>query len=267
MVTATKYDPDYVSPYSGIEEEEVGDVPKSPSTYVSPYFGGREKGPVYNEETFHADSQSIADSRMLASKFIKAPQRQSETQGQHIAAEMAQGMPARSLESIRSTLSAEKDSEAAYQAQHIQSLSDGDFTRESLDWLGTTRWNMVKTGELAFSVGGWSDEEQQALVRLMANYEELPTSWKTTGRAAAGLASDPTTYIGLSFVLNALSKIVLKPIAGALVRSLMKTTAGADTLREGRARGARPLPALGIPAREPCRPVRILLNSTPTLTA
>tara|TARA_B100000795_G_scaffold270009_1_gene261839 strand:- start:1525 stop:5763 length:4239 start_codon:yes stop_codon:yes gene_type:complete len=230
MVTATKYDPDYVSPYSGIEEEEVGDVPKSPSTYVSPYFGGREKGPVYNEETFHADSQSIADSRMLASKFIKAPQRQSETQGQHIAAEMAQGMPARSLESIRSTLSAEKDSEAAYQAQHIQSLSDGDFTRESLDWLGTTRWNMVKTGELAFSVGGWSDEEQQALVRLMANYEELPTSWKTTGRAAAGLASDPTTYIGLSFVLNALSKIVLKPIAGALVRSLMKTTAGAGTV-------------------------------------
>jgi hypothetical protein len=231
MVTATKYDPNYVSPYSGIEEEEeVGDVPKSPSTYDSPYFGGREKGPVYNEDTFHADAQSIADSRVLASKFIKAPQRQSETQGQHIAAEMAQGMPARSVESIRATLSDEKASEADYQAQHIQSLSDGDFTRESLDWLGTTRWNMVKTGELAFSVADWSDEEQQALVRLMANYEELPTSWKTTGRAVEGLATDMTTYVGLGFVLNTLSKIALKPAAGALVRSLLKTTKGAGTV-------------------------------------
>jgi hypothetical protein len=231
--TTTKYDPNYVSPYLSPkkEEEEVGDVPELESTYVSPYTTPKENTPtVYNEETFHADAQSIADSRVLASKFIKAPKRQSETQGQHIAAEMAQGMPARSIDSIQATLGSEKASEADYQAQHIQSLSDGDFTRESLDWLGTTRWNMVKTGELAFSVGDWSDEEQQALVRLMANYEDLPTSWKTTGRAAEGLATDMTTYVGLGFVLNTLSKIALKPAAGALVRSLLKTTKGAGTV-------------------------------------
>ena len=227
--TTTKYDPNYVSPYKGKVKKEVGDVPELESTYISPYKG-KEKGPVYNEETFHADAQSIADSRVLASKFIKAPQRQSETQGHHIAAEMARGMPARSVESISSTLGAEKASEADYQAQHIQSLSDGDFTRESLDWLGTTRWNMVKTGELAFSVGDWSDEEQQALVRLMANYEDLPTSAKTVGRAVEGLATDMTTYVGLGFVLNTLSKIALKPAAGALVRSLLKTTKGAGTV-------------------------------------
>ena len=163
--TTTKYDPNYVSPYIGPKkkEEEVGDVPELESTYRSPYTTPKENtATVYNEETFHADAQSISDSRVLASKFIKAPKRQSETQGQHIAAEMAQGMPARSIESIQATLGSEKASEADYQAQHIQSLSDGDFTRESLDWLGTTRWNMVKTGELAFSVGDWSDEEQQA---------------------------------------------------------------------------------------------------------
>ena len=227
-----------ISPYDSynkVDDEEVGDVPKltsSPSPVASPYDGysTRVIKPEYNEDSFHADAQSIADSRVLASKFIKAPQRQSETQGQHIASEMAQGMPARSLESIEATLGAEKASEADYQAQHIQSLSDGDFTRESLDWLGTTRWNMVKTGELAFSVADWSDEEQQSLVRLMANYEELPTSWKTTGRAAEGLATDITTYVGLGFVLNTLSKIALKPAAGALVRSLLKTTKGAGTV-------------------------------------
>ena len=230
--TTTKYDPNYVSPYIGPKKkEEVGDVPELESTYVSPYTTPKQNtSTVYNEETFHADAQSIADSRVLASKFIKAPQRQSETQGQHIASEMAQGMPARSLENIEATLGAEKASEADYQAQHIQSLSDGDFTRESLDWLGTTRWNMVKTGELAFSVADWSDEEQQSLVRLMANYEELPTSWKTTGRAVEGLATDMTTYVGLGFVLNTLSKIALKPAAGALVRSLLKTTKGAGTV-------------------------------------
>ena len=227
-----------ISPYDSynkVDDEEVGDVPKltsSASPVASPYDGysTRVIKPEYNEDSFHADAQSIADSRVLASKFIKAPQRQSETQGQHIASEMAQGMPARSLESIEATLGAEKASEADYQAQHIQSLSDGDFTRESLDWLGTTRWNMVKTGELAFSVADWSDEEQQSLVRLMANYEELPTSWKTTGRAAEGLATDITTYVGLGFVLNTLSKIALKPAAGALVRSLLKTTKGAGTV-------------------------------------
>ena len=227
-----------ISPYDSynkVDDEEVGDVPKltsSASPVASPYDGysTRVIKPEYNEDSFHADAQSIADSRVLASKFIKAPQRQSETQGQHIASEMAQGMPARSLESIEETLGAEKASEADYQAQHIQSLSDGDFTRESLDWLGTTRWNMVKTGELAFSVADWSDEEQQSLVRLMANYEELPTSWKTTGRAAEGLATDITTYVGLGFVLNTLSKIALKPAAGALVRSLLKTTKGAGTV-------------------------------------
>ena len=227
-----------ISPYDSynkVDDEEVGDVPKltsSPSPVASPYDGysTRVIKPEYNEDSFHADAQSIADSRVLASKFIKAPQRQSETQGQHIASEMAQGMPARSLESIEATLGAEKASEADYQAQHIQSLSDGDFTRESLDWLGTTRWNMVKTGELAFSVADWSDEEQQSLVRLMANYEELPTSWKTTGRAVEGLATDMTTYVGLGFVLNTLSKIALKPAAGALVRSLLKTTKGAGTV-------------------------------------
>ena len=87
--TTTKYDPNYVSPYiSPKKKEEVGDVPELESTYVSPYTTPKENtSTVYNEETFHADAQSIADSRVLASKFIKAPKRQSETQGQHIAAE------------------------------------------------------------------------------------------------------------------------------------------------------------------------------------
>jgi len=88
----------------------------------------------------------------------------------------------------------------------------------------------VKTGNLAFDVGDWSEEEQVALVRLMAQYEELPVSWETTKRAAVGLASDPTTYLGLSFVLSALSKIALKPMAANAVKRMLVTTSGAGTV-------------------------------------
>ncbi len=219
-----------------VTEQDIAPV-ASPVENVQAPVSFIEDGPTeivakkeYTEETFHADSQSIADSRLLAPHIIEAPKRQSETQGHHIAVEMAMGKPARSTEDIQNTLDAESEDDPAYQEAYRQSLNDGDFTRETLDWLGNTRWNMVKMGELAFDVGDWSDDEQLALVRLMAQYEELPISWETTKRAAEGLATDPSTYVGLGFVVNALAKLALKPAASAAVKELMKKTSAVATL-------------------------------------
>ena len=217
-----------VNPYikAGAVAEVVSDIPELPE--VNPYINENAPKIEFTEESFHADAQSVADSRTLMSKIIQTPNRPSPLkQGHSFAADMARGVQQPSIETMQAQIAEQKATDPAYQKAYQQSLSDSDLTAETLDWLGTTRWNMVKTGNLAFEVGDWSDEEQVALVRLMAQYEELPVSWETTKRAAEGLATDPTTYLGLSFVLSALSKVVLKPAANAALQGLLKTTAGA----------------------------------------
>jgi len=233
--------PAYTSPWSKSLNTEAGVKPAPvddsnsdvPTVETNPYSRGLAGLPPkkeYTEVQFHADAQSIADSRTLASRIISAPEKDSATQGHQIAVNMAMGLPDQSLEDIKATLDAEKEADPAYQQAYRDSLTDGDFTAETLDWLGTTRWNMVKTGSLAFEVGDWSEEEQVALVRLMAQYEELPVSWATVKRASKGLATDPTTYFGLGFLLSSLSKVALKPAAHATVMGLLKTAKGAGTV-------------------------------------
>lgn len=163
----------------------------------------------YTEENFHGDQQSIADSRTLSSRTVTAPNARQIKTGTD---EMGQFYKVET-----------KGQDAA---AYIKSLEDSDLTRETLDWLGETRWNMVKMGKLAFDVADWSEDEQAALIRLMAQYEELPVSWQTVKRAAVGLAGDPTTYAGLSAIIGAFSKITLKPAAQAALQGLMKKTAG-----------------------------------------
>lgn len=94
--------------------------------------------------------------------------------------------------------------------------------REAIDEIGRIRWNLVRTGMLAFDIGDWSDEEQQAMIRSMAMYEKLPTSMKTVGRAVEGVATDMTTYAGFGFVANALSKIPMKAGAAEMLKQLAK---------------------------------------------
>jgi len=213
--------------------DDVPNVPVVKSTAI-PFTreeAGLEELPVFNEEAFHADTQSVADSRTLSSRIIKAPARPSPlNQGHSFAADMAKGVTQPSIEDMQAKIDEQKRTDPAYRAAYRDSMSDSDMTSETLDWLGTTRWNMVKTGNLAFDVGDWSDEEQVALVRLMAQYEELPISLATTRRAFEGLAGDPTTYIGLGFVLSALSKIALKPMAASAVKKMLLSTAGAGTV-------------------------------------
>ncbi len=224
------------------EEEAVttaprpDDVPEDIPVSTGLQFTRGEEGlppeEVFTEESFHADSQSITDSRTLSKYMTSAidpeiarafmPMHESDDRQLTAAEIMADAGQAESR--TMSEILSEGEEIARTE------LGDGHFTKSTLDWLGTTRWNMVKTGELAFDVGSWSEEEQLALVRLMAQYEELPVSWETTKRAAKGLATDPTTYMGLSFVLSTLSKLALKPAAHAAVQSMLKTTVGAGTV-------------------------------------
>ncbi len=185
----------------------------------------QEQAPEYTEDDFHIDAQSIADSRLLAHRFVEAPTLQSETQGHNIAVEMAMGMPARNTDELQATLAEEDAGDAEYEAAYRESLADSDLTKETLDWLGTTRWNLVKQGKLAFDVSDWAEEEQEALVRLMMQYDKLPISTETTKRALEGIATDYTSYVGFGFIAKALASVGLKGSAATLVKDFVSKKA------------------------------------------
>ena len=222
-----------------IEEQEISPVPKISGSSQTVSFV--EDGPTqvvepkeeFTEEAFHANAQSIADSRLLAGKIVEVPYHKMPPimkQGHEAAVEILMGAPVPTYEDVMAAKEANKLARPEFKNNYINSLNDGALTKETLDWLGVTRWNMVRLGELAFDVGDWSEEEQLALVRLMAQYEELPISWATAKRAAKGLATDPSSYVGLSFVLNTLAKVALKPAASNAVKELMKKTGTVATV-------------------------------------
>ena len=222
-----------------IEEQEISPLPKIEGSSQTVSFV--EDGPTqvvapkeeFTEEAFHANAQSIADSRLLAGKTVEVPYHEMPPimkQGHEAAVEILMGAPIPTYEDVMAAREANKQARPEFKNNYINSLNDGALTKETLDWLGVTRWNMVKLGELAFDVEDWSEEEQLALVRLMAQYEELPISWETTKRAAKGLATDPSSYVGLSFVLNTLAKVALKPAASNAVKELMKKTGTVATV-------------------------------------
>ena len=107
-------------------------------------------------------------------------------------------------------------------------LDDAALSNSLMDWVGRTQWNTTKMGTLAFAeVEDWSEEQQVALVRSFTTYnEDLPVTWASTYRGLAGLASDPLTYFGIGFIVNSLSKLVLKPAAVALLRQRIGSVAG-----------------------------------------
>ena len=222
-----------------IEEQEISPVPKIEGS--SQIVSFVEDGPTqvvapkeeFTEEAFHVNTQSIADSRLLAGKTVEVPYHEMPPimkQGHEAAVEILMGAPVPTYDDVMAAREANKQARPEFKNNYISSLNDGALTKETLDWLGVTRWNMVRLGELAFDVEDWSEEEQLALVRLMAQYEELPISWETTKRAAEGLATDPSSYVGLSFVLNTLAKVALKPAASNAVKEMMKKTGTVATV-------------------------------------
>ena len=129
--------------------------------------------------------------------YINGPEMKSKSQEylEGFQGNMALGKPAVGLDEIQSEM-ARLDSEE-------QPMPETDaIVKEAINEIGRIRWNLVRTGKLAFDISDWSDEEQQAMIRSMSMYEKLPTSMKTVQRAVEGVASDPTTYLGFGLCIK-----------------------------------------------------------------
>ena len=165
---------------------------------------------MFNSEQFREDAMTL-----FQKGYIDGPEMKSRSQEylEGFQGNMALGKPTVGLDEIQSEM-ARLDSQE-------QPMPETDaIVKEAINEIGRIRWNLVRTGKLAFDISDWSDEEQQAMIRSMSMYEQLPTSMKTVERAVEGVASDPTTYAGFGFVLNALSKIPMKAGAAAMLKGL-----------------------------------------------
>jgi hypothetical protein len=83
---------------------------------------------------------------------------------------------------------------------------------DAADWLknyvAQTNWNLVGAGTTILdTVNKLSPSGKQALLQSIEEYEQAPTSMESVGRAAKGIATDPTTYAGLG-VGSVLTKTV-----------------------------------------------------------
>jgi len=107
-------------------------------------------------------------------------------------------------------------------------LTDESLSKALMDYAGRTQWNTTKMATLAFAEAEtWTEEQQVALVRSFATYnEDLPTTWASTVRGLEGVAADPMTYFGVSFIFSSLAKVALKPAAAAMVKQKLATITG-----------------------------------------
>ena len=210
-------------PFGNGTVENTG--PVTPEESWSP-FGGEvveEVEPIepeeVTEESMLASEQFRSDAMLLFQKgYITGPSTRNDS-GEYIKSLQGipeLGEPVVGLDEMMSEM------ERLNVAETERGPDVDSVAREAIDEIGRIRWNLVRTGQLAFDIGDWSDEEQQAMIRSMAMYEKLPTSMKTVGRAVEGVATDMTTYAGFGFVANALSKIPMKAGAAEMLKQLAK---------------------------------------------
>jgi len=97
-----------------------------------------------------------------------------------------------------------------------------------IDYMGQFNHNIVNTAEIGASIDGWSPETKQAFAQAYQLYETLPmVSTEGASQFFQGLASDPTTYVGLGvgkLAAMAAGKIVTKEIAKKAINSAVGQT-------------------------------------------
>lgn len=75
--------------------------------------------------------------------------------------------------------------------------SDEQYANYGLRYMGWFNYNLPKMGLEATQLKQGTDEQKQAFVTLMDMYDEKAASWAGAGRAALGILSDPSTYVGV----------------------------------------------------------------------
>ena len=104
-------------------------------------------------------------------------------------------------------------------------VSDEEYTQGAMEALGKLEWNTTDLGLKAYGFNEWSDEEQTALIRSMERYVGMDNEAQHYGRAIKGIATDPSTYLGLGLFAKAAKTLVLKNGASQVLKSLMSKPA------------------------------------------
>ena len=104
--------------------------------------------------------------------------------------------------------------------------SDEQYANYGLRYMGWFNYNLPKMTLEATQLTQANDDQKSAFVDLMDMYDQKQASLKGFGRAVAGLASDPTTYLGIGTFGTA--------------------TAGAQALKQGIKAGVKEATKVGI---------------------
>lgn len=93
--------------------------------------------------------------------------------------------------------------------------TENDLAEWGKDSLGNFNYNLVSMAEIANALRSASQEEKEAFLYMMDTYDNTNFSLEGTGRAFKGIATDPTTVVGLGtlgigFAGKALGKQAIK---------------------------------------------------------
>jgi len=178
-----------------------------PAIFREEDFAVKTEDDYLTEDSFLADAKLLADYLPVLPPDGGGASYMESIQGQPVVGGRQIG-----LDEMQAGMEAARESYAP---------SDLEYTKGMMDAIGQIQWNLPDLGLTAMGVSDWPEEAQMALIRTMQIYDDVPTEARHYLRAAEGIASDPSTYIGFGFFAQALKNIALKGGAVSLIKSLV----------------------------------------------
>ena len=180
---------------------------------------------VYENTT---PDESIYDEDLIANKkFIEASK---------ILFKMNNGVAWDEQASIKSSQGKGQRGRGGAANSSNRDLGDTGAAKYGIEMMGFFNYNLPKMTLDAARIHGATESQKRAFLYLMQSYDDLGVSWKGTGRFFKGIASDPTTYVGLgTFGLVAAGGQVAKVATKEGLMQLLKHSikAGLYTGAEG----------------------------------
>lgn len=83
--------------------------------------------------------------------------------------------------------------------------SDEEMAKFGISYMGQFNYNLLNMGVDVLNMSTWEPEDADAFINLMETYDKLPNfTMSGTGRLLKGIATDPTTYVGVGLLTRAL---------------------------------------------------------------
>lgn len=104
-------------------------------------------------------------------------------------------------------------------------LSPQDYAKYGIETMGWFNWNLPKMSLDANRISGATDEQKKAFLYMMESYDDLGVSWNGAKRFFKGVATDPTTYVGLTtFGIGLAGKEAAKQTGKLGIKELLKSS-------------------------------------------